>query len=135
MLARVTGYRAALLCAARCRPLAARLLINAARPVGVARSVSGRRRRGRRWYGFLGLPSAEIGSASPAQQKQRCSPFFEMCKGALRSDAAGDLADFTAVLPAATPENACCCVAHAGVCPVFSARSEGLFCDDRNTGA
>ena len=68
MLARVTGYRAYVRCSLPTAGAASKLCLpRAALPVAGAKADAG--------YGFLyGLPSAEIGSASPAQQKQAAQP-------------------------------------------------------------
>ena len=90
MLARVTGYRAYVRCSLPTAGAASNLCLasRAAFPVAGVKADAN---------GFL-WPLSRQGSAAARRGRraqQRCSPYFQTCKGALRSDAAGICADFT----------------------------------------
>ena len=80
-LARVSGYRAT--CAARCRPLASLVEVVGARRQAFARSLSGRRRQGRRWNGFLWpVGRARRQRVADAQHAAVLAASFHTCRGA-----------------------------------------------------
>ena len=99
-----------------------------------ARSLSGRRRQGRRWLEWLpnGLSAGLGGSASRTRSTQQCSPrLFTRAEEHTQRFRLG-FCDFYA--ECRLPLLACLLgsVAHTGVCPALAPRSERLHHDDRN---
>ena len=94
-LARVSGYRA--MCAARCRPLASLVEVVGARRQAFARSLSGRRRQGRRWLEWLPVASRQGSAAARRGRAARSSArrVFSHVQRSTRSGSAWDCAIFT----------------------------------------
>ena len=94
-LARVSGYRA--MCAARCRPPASLVKVVGARRQAFARSLSGRRRQGRRWLEWLPMACRQGSAAARRGRAARSSArrVFSHVQRSTRSGSAWDCAIFT----------------------------------------
>ena len=93
-LARVSGYRAT--CAARCRPLASLVEVVGARRQAFARSLSGRRRQGRRRLEWLPRASRQGSERSGNQSRTaQLAASFDRCRDAHAAIPPGPCAIFT----------------------------------------
>ena len=120
-LARVSGYRAT--CAARCRPLASLVEVVGARRQAFARSLSGRRRQGRRRLEWLPRASRQGSERSGNQSRTaQLAASFDRCRGAHAAIRLGfcDFAVLFAQPLLPTPSG----LAHTGAFPALGDRSE-----------
>ena len=133
-LARVSGYRAYVRCSLPPAGVFSESGLGALWQA-FARSLSGRRRQGRRWLEWLPVASRQGSAAARRGRAARSSArrVFSHVQRSTRSGSAWDCAILRWAqcrLLAIVSGH----VAHAGVCPTLAPRSEWLRRDDRNIG-